>query len=373
MLFGDRTKCATLVLGVAFATVLMAQQSAFCVGLIGLAGNAVRDIPEVDVWVMRPGTRAIDNALALPATDLYRVRSVPGVAWAVPLFRGTATVRISDGSSQAVSIVGLDDTSLVGVPQSMLVGRIEDLRRPSAVILNRQGHDNLFPGAPNSSGGTLELNERRAVIVGVADAMPQFGGSNIAYTRYSNATRFVAGGRNVLTFVLVRAAPGFSGKQVAAAVGASTGLLALTRADFVDANIRYVVETSGIVFGFGLIVALGAIVGLVIVALTLSLFVQDHLRYFGALKAIGARDGVLVAMVLVQALASGAAGFGIGIGATAWLLEFAADAVPDFATFHMPWQVMAGTGLASLATMLAASVSAVRRVRRVDPALVFRG
>ena len=49
MLVGDRVKFFSLIFGVAFATLLMAQQISFCIGLISLSGNAVRDVPEADL------------------------------------------------------------------------------------------------------------------------------------------------------------------------------------------------------------------------------------------------------------------------------------------------------------------------------------
>jgi putative ABC transport system permease protein len=121
------------------------------------------------------------------------------------------------------------------------------------------------------------------------------------------------------------------------------------------------------------VVILGAIVGAVIVALTLSLFVRDNLRQLGALKAIGVRSSVLVQMVLMQALLAALIGFGLGIGATAWVLQALAGAAADFSTFYLPWQVMVGVGAAVLVMTLGASLASVRKVVVTDAAVVFRG
>ena len=70
MLIGDRVKFFALIFGVAFATLLMAQQSSFCIGLLSLSGNFVRDIREADVWVMREGTISVESALPMPSTEV---------------------------------------------------------------------------------------------------------------------------------------------------------------------------------------------------------------------------------------------------------------------------------------------------------------
>jgi len=56
------------------------------------------------------------------------VRSVPGVAWAVPLYKGSIKARLPDGSSQNCQLIGLDDATLIGGPATMLSGRLADLR-----------------------------------------------------------------------------------------------------------------------------------------------------------------------------------------------------------------------------------------------------
>jgi putative ABC transport system permease protein len=374
MLVGDRVKFFALIFGVAFATLLMAQQSSFAVGLLSLSGNFVRDVREVDVWVMRPGTVTAASALPMASSQLQRIKGVAGVAWAMPLFNGNAQIRIADGSSLAVSVLGVDDDTLIGTPQTMLLGAFEDLRRPNAVFLNRVAYQKLFPSQPERLGATLELNDRRAVVAGIVKSSPRFGGDNVVYTRYSNAVRFVPSGRNTLSFVVVKANTDIAA-DVDALVGRinqTTGLKAIKRLDFVTENINQIIKDGGIVQGFSVVVILGAIVGAVIVGLTLSLFIRDNIKQLGALKAIGVNNVVLTMMVITQGLLAAFIGYGLGIGATAWLLTASARAVPSFSTFYLPWQVMAAVAVAIVVMTLGAAMFSVRRVLTTDAAVVFR-
>src|SRR5919108_351824 len=88
MLTGDRAKYLGIIFGVAFASLLMAQQMSMFVGVMLRTTSQIRDVQEADLWVMDPRVQYVEEIKPLPDTDLQRVRGVPGVAWAVPLAKG---------------------------------------------------------------------------------------------------------------------------------------------------------------------------------------------------------------------------------------------------------------------------------------------
>jgi putative ABC transport system permease protein len=178
---------------------------------------------------------------------------VDGIEWAVPLYKGQARAKLSflDKTTgkrvdviESVILIGLDDYSFVGEPASMFTGNIEDLRRPHSVVVDRVGLRKLFPrqglnmiespealradlarvsgrrnspltmsSAGRSVGGgetpgtensgvtfesegspvlfELEMNERRAEVVGVCNATRTFQSNAIIYTTFSRAKEFV--------------------------------------------------------------------------------------------------------------------------------------------------------------------------------------
>ena len=136
------------------------------------------------------------------------MRGVPGVEWAVRLYKGLARGRLADGSFQQIILLGLDDTSMVGAPAEMIVGSVADLRRPDAIIMDEAGYKQLWPGEPLKVGKVFEMNDRRAQIVGICKARPTFQTFPVVYTRYSQATRFVPNERRLLSFVLAQPKPG---------------------------------------------------------------------------------------------------------------------------------------------------------------------
>src|SRR6202011_3738261 len=96
MLLGDRAKYLGLIFAVAFSTFLMSQQSSVFAGLMKRTTSQIEDVPDANIWVMDRKTQYFDEVKALTDDDLYRIRGVAGVKWAVPLFKGTPRAKALD-------------------------------------------------------------------------------------------------------------------------------------------------------------------------------------------------------------------------------------------------------------------------------------
>lgn len=371
MLTGDKVKYYGLIFGIAFSTLLIAQQSTLFVNLMLRASASIWAVTDADIWVMDRATKFIDGTRPLPSTDLYRVRGVPGVAWAVPHMRQGAAVRTPAGELEQVSVIGLDDATMIGLPKKVLRGRIGDLSAPSSLFIDDVGARKLFPGA-DPLGQEIELNDQRAVVRGIVDTNPSFTSGVLLFTKYSNALNYVPGTRNRMTFVLARAAEGQDPEAIARRIESATGLRARTQRQFALDSIAYVAGNTGIPINFGLTVILGFVVGVAIVGLTFSLFIRDNIKQFGALKAIGVTNAKIRGMVSLQAAWIGIIGYGIGIGlATAFIL-FGSNNSDTFKGFYTPWQVPLGVGLVVLVMVFGTGFVALRKVLKTEPAEVFR-
>lgn len=372
MLFGDRAKYIGLVFGVAFSTLLINQQCGIFVGLISRSASIIDDTPEANIWVMDPGVKNLDTVFPLRDTELARVRGVPGVGWAVPYFKAMATVRTRSGELESALLIGADDNSLIGIPARCVLGDPFDLKRPDSVAVAKDAFGKVWRGEKISLGKTLELNDRRAIVVAIVEDSPKFTSSITFYTRYSQALKYTNNGRNQLSFILVRSADGEDPLRVAAAIKAQTGLLALTSDQFRAKAINYVIDNTGIPVSFATVIGLGIIVGIAVVGLMFNLFVLENLRHFAALKAIGIKNRRLLSMVLLQAAVVGLVGYALGLGAATTFFETAGRS-PNFRGFYLPWQVAVASGFVAAAIMLLSALVALRRVMFVDPAIVFRG
>lgn len=371
MLTGNPGKYLGMIGGIAFASLLISQQSSIFCGLMMLTTSQIRDLRDAEIWVMDANVQFIDDIKPMSDDELYRVRGVSGVEWAVRLYKGLSRARLPDGRFQQVILLGIDDATFVGAPQEILTGSLADLRRPDAILMDDAGYHQLWPNEPFTVGKTLEMNDRNAVIVGVCKASRTFQTFPVVYTRYSQATFFVPPERKILSFVLAKSSPGITPEEACRRIEQQTGLKALTRREFVDTTMMYYMKNTGIPINFGMTVVLGLIVGTAIAGQTFYLFTVENLAQFGTLKAMGTSNPRIIGMILVQALLVGVVGYGLGIGAAAGFGQ--ATRGTSRLAFYMPWFVVAGTAVAVLLMVTLASLLSIRRVIVLEPAVVFRG
>ncbi len=391
MLTGDRAKYLGIVAGVTFAALLIAQQASIAIGLLLRTTAHIQDIADADIWVMDPNVQFIDELKPLTDNDLYRVRGVPGVAWAVRIYKGQGRLKLNIGGDKKTAkyqqsiVLGLDDASLVGAPREIILGSLADLRKPDAVIIDEIGYHYVWPNEPLAVGRELEMNDRRAVIVGVCKASETFNTFPIFYCRYHQAIRYVPQERKVMSGMLVGVNEGESAAEVCRRITAQTalrpknpgepprpGLKAMTHEQFVNSTLRYFIKRTGIVVNFGITVSLGFIVGCAIAGQTFYSFTLENLRQFGSLKAMGVTNARIVGMVLTQAFLVGMLGYGLGVGAAA-LFGKAMVSSGSRLAFLMPWQVLAGTAAAVVVIVVLSSLVSVYKVLVLEPAAVFRG
>ncbi|MCE3006042.1 MAG: ABC transporter permease [Rickettsiales bacterium] len=372
MLLGDRAKYLGLVFGVTFATLLMAQQVSIFIGLMARTASAIYSVSEADIWVMDTRVRYIEEVEPMRDVELTNVRSVPGVAWAVPFYKGLATIRMRDGLTQQVQLIGVDDVTLVGICPQMVQGELTAIQRPQTAMMDQNGFYFTWPGEKPHLGKEIELNDHRLKIEAICEVMPTFFTFPILYVSYNTALEVTPPTRNKLPFVLVKAAPGEDVHALTARIHEQTGLQALTQEEFAWRSINYILERTGIPINFGITVFLGILIGGAITAQTFYIFVIENLKQFAAMKAIGVTNRQLMAMVFTQAAVVASIGFGLGIGITALFFKLTANA-PALKGFVLHMEVVLGTaGIIALITIFSILFS-LRRVFTLDPAIVFRG
>lgn len=371
MLMADRAKYFGLIFAFAFSTFLLENQVSIFSGIMKRTGSQILDVTDADVWVMDPYTEYFEQTKALKDTDLTRVRGVPGVEYAVRLFKGNPTVKTLGGKFASTFTLGVDDSTMIGLPKRMLMGKKEDLRLANSLLIDKAGYELLYPGEPLELGRRLELNDQEATIVGISDAEAPFVSFPVVHARYSEAVNFQGRERNQLSYVLVRAREGVGAEELARRIEATTGLKARTTEEFAWDCVVYYLKNTGIPVNFGITIAVALIVGLAVSGQTFYMFTAENLKQFGALKAIGVTNGRLVSMVLLQALAAGAMGYALGTGMAAVFFEVTAAQTATRGIVLL-WQAAAGVGLLMALVVGVVAMLSVRKVLVLEPASVFR-
>lgn len=389
MLTGDRAKFIGIVLGLTFAALLITQQGSIFCGIMLRTAAQITDISGADLWIMDKNVRYIDDVKPMIENNLYRVRGVEGVLWAVPLYKGTGQAKLSfdDRTTgrridviETVILLGLDDVSLVGAPRHMYVGRTVDLWQPDAIIVDKVGLRKLFPGQKGESARTeaelrrfigrrLEMNDHSAVIVGICETTRTFQSNPVVYTTYSRTLTFTPQSRMPLTYILAKAVPGMDPEAAAGRIQARTGLKARTSEEFRWMTMKYYLLNTGIPVNFGATTLLGFLVGTAIAGQTFYNFTLENLRQFGTLKAMGLTNERVAAMVLLQATVVGLLGYCLGVGAAA---AFGLATQGTELAFFTPWQLLPITAVAVVLICILSSLWSLLRVIRLESAIVFR-
>ncbi|MBR9971458.1 ABC transporter permease [Magnetospirillum sp. J10] len=377
MLMGDRAKYLGIVIALAFTSFVMIQQPATFLGILRHTYGFITDVGVGDVWVMDPKARHLDDVKPMMDAELQRVRGIDGVEWAMPLYKGGIRARLDSGDFVQCQLVGIDETTLIGGPGRMVLGKLADLRQSDGIIVDAAAAQGQLAARADGSrrplglGESIELNEHRAQVVGTATASSNFQSMPTLYTTYARVKTFLPSERKLLSFVLVTVKPGEDAEKVAAEISRRTGLAAYTTQGFIDRSLRHFLGNTGMIINFAMSAGLGFLIGAFIAGQTFFNFTTDNLRHFGVMKAMGAGTAMLVRMILVQALYLGSMGFGLGAGAGA-VMGFQLANVDPHLVFRLPWQLILGGGMAALTVIIVAALLAIRKVVRLEPAQVFK-
>ncbi len=374
MLIGNKSSFLGVIFGIFLATLLISQQSAIFLGLVARSYRMVTDIPAPNIWVMDPATESEDKIRNMPHNYLDIVRSVPNIEWAVPISLASIPVVTSSGIFDICKLYGIDDATLIGAPQVMLEGDVRDLRREGGVIVDIYSATSILARTlpdgsiiPLKIGDELEINEKRAIIVGICKITPGFYPQPIFFTAYQDFLNFSGMSPNQLSFIAAKSIKGANIDQVLKDINAHPGLDASTSDQFKWRIVESFLKT-GILINFGLSVALGIIIGFSIAGQIFYNMTVENLMYFALIKAVGGTQKMILQMIALQALIVGVLGFLLGIGAT-FLWGVATEGTT--LAFLLPWQLLLLTGLIILGICASAAFLSIRKVFRVDPKVLM--
>jgi putative ABC transport system permease protein len=390
MLLGDRAKYAGLLFGITFTSFLVAYAGSYLCGFMTRGFALISENPNVDVWVMDPAVESTELTTTIPDSALSRVRSVSGVLYAMPLALATVDARFPNGRFQSLQLIAVDDATFFGLPP--LQGGLSPtvMRAPDAVVVASggtegklqtpaSGADQWAYGQPRldvptrelASGDELRVEEHRVVVRGWTNALPRYPPQPLMYTTLSDAARMLPAKPHLLTFVLAKAAPGVSPRDLARRIEAQTGLKARSSDDFKRDTVKWLLINSEDVGDIGSMVSIAMLVGLGVTGVLLYMFTTDNLKQYAVLKAMGADSRLLLTMIFVQSGLCALLGIGLGLGVCAIVGQFVISAF-DF-PFRMMWFTPVFATVTVVLVSIAAAAVSARPVLKLEPGVVFGG
>ncbi len=150
------------------------------------------------------------------------------------------------------------------------------------------------------------------------------------------------------------------------------GYEALTKDEFIKKISDFYTYHTGLGTNVMLMTIISFLVGLSISGQTFYTFILENLEKFGALKAIGAKGGELIAMILFQAVFTALTAYGLGVGLATLMITVARLRLPDYAAEITYFNL----GFAFVMVLIIAAISSyigIRKVIRIEPFDIFRG
>jgi DevC protein len=360
--------------GVAFAVILVFMQLGFRGAVYESATRYHRSF-DYDIVLLSPKTPFIGIPEGFTRRRLYQALAADGVAsvsavyiqqgfWKNPWERGVRNI----------VVVGIDPTR-PAFRLADVTRQLDEIKLPDVVLFDARSRPEFGPVADAFARGrevNAEVNDRRVSVAGLFELGTSFGVDGTLVTSDLNFLRVFPGrAPGVIDLGLIELTPGADVAAVRDRLewALEDDVLVLTRAQFIDREVRYWSSTTpiGYVFGFGAI--MGMIVGAVIVYQILFADVSQHLREYATLKAMGYSNRFLSNVVLQEAALLSVLGYLPGLAITFGLYRLTANAT------RLPLELGVERALLVLALTFAmcggAALMALRKVRSADPAEVF--
>jgi putative ABC transport system permease protein len=286
------------------------------------------------------------------------IRQLPGVASAYELYGRLAWLE-RNGRQALVYLVGVGRDASFGLPVQLEEGKA----RPEfdEIVIDEVLARDLHVGM----GDTIKVGVADLRVVGISS-----GGNAVlgTYAFVQHGT-LVLGGIQEPSYVFLNVGPEVSVPEMIARVDQEDGMHAMTRDEFLDANLAL---TRQIVLPLiAIVVGIACAVGGTIVGLTLYTVTMERREEYGLMKALGLPDRAVLGAAFGQGGIATGAGVVVGL-VLGWGLSLLVSILePRFVTMMPPWLTIA-TALGAIVVGGVASTIPVRAVARIDPALVFR-
>lgn len=374
MLIGKKASFIGVLFGIFLATLLISQQSAIFLGIMSRSYRIVTDISEPSIWVIDPATESEDKLRTMPLTYLDNVRGVENVEWAVPLISSALPVVTPSGKFDICQLYGIDDATLIGAPGEMLEGEVNNIRTEGGIIVDTYSANGVLRKIdeegneiPLTLGDTLEINGKRATVVGICQITQGFYPQPIIYTSFSQFQTFAPGLAGRMGYILVKTTPDADLNQVIEEINTHPGLKALTREQFKDKIIDFFLKT-GILINFALSVFLGFIIGFSIAGQIFYIMTLENIVYYAVIKAVGGTEKMILKMIIFQAAVVGIIGYALGIGVTVlWGIAIKNTSL----AFLFPWQLLVFTGTVVMVICIFTAALSIQKVFRADPKMLM--
>ena len=361
----DRLRFIATIIGIVFSILLVTVQLGLYLGF-GRMVTTMIDHAAGDLWIMPAGTKCFEDPSLLDERKRFQALSINGVADARPIVIGFAEWKLPSGGTTPVFMIGADLRAAGLHPWNLIAGSIDALSIPDAVAVDQSYFDRL---GISGLGATAEIRSQRVEVAAVTKGIRSFTTTPYVFTTLDRARAYTGISTSKATYFLVHVSPEAGIENVRARLKANlTDVEVLTQAEFRDRSRSFWLFDTGAGAALFAGALLGVIVGTIIVAQTLYSSTKDHINEFATLRAIGSSGAYIHRVIIWQALLNAFIGFAVAALIGVVIVQMTAEsALPILMTPGLT----AGLFLLTVFMCVVSAISAIVKVMRIDPAMVF--
>lgn len=370
----DKGRMAVAIAGIAFADVLMFMQLGFQNALYS-SNTRLHQTLQTDLVLINPQGRNLLNLSSIPRRRLYQAMNVPGVKSADPLYVKLANWKVPETRREtSIMVLGFNpDRPAFTLPE--VNQNLNSIKLPDTVLFDRDSRGDYQAAIAQISQGKsvkTEIDRRTITIDGLFTIGASFAADGALITSDQNYLRlFPRQDSASVNAGLIQLQPGADPVQVQQVLKAHlpSDVKVLTKQEFIEFEKNYWAKNTAIGFVFNLGVAMGFVVGVIIVYQVLSTDVSDHMAEYATFKAMGYRNIYLLGIVFEEAIILSVLGFlpGVGVSIGLYHLTRQATNLPLYMTILRAFAVL-------ILNMVMCSISgaiATRKLQAADPADIF--
>lgn len=371
MLFHQKMRLLITLIGITVSAVLALVEIAIYLGMMGNATSIIRHT-DGDIWVASKNVQSFDFALPFPAQRIDTVRGLPQVQWAEKILLNYGFIKLANGGREQVQFIGYNPDSGVGGPWNLVEGSRTDVKGGRYMILDRTSEQRLGHLQTGTLWELTFIREHAFKLVGLSQGIKSFTTIPLVFLSYNEMDRLFseAGWSSLTCYIVVKLKN--PADQDAVLSHLRQNLKdndVFTRDEFMHKTIMYWTVQTGMGMAFFITAILALIIGGTIVGQTIYTSTLEHLREYGTLKAIGARNQEIDQAIFAQAAISAVAGYVLGV-VLVLLMRGAIEGagVP----LYLSPTLFASLFVAILVMCLASAYFSVAKVHRLDPVSVFK-
>lgn len=366
-LFHEKGRLVITLTGIIFSTVLTLTQVSMYLGMMGNATGVIRHL-DADIWITSKNSQNFDFAYPFPEDRINRVKAMPDVLWADRLILTWGFLKLEGGGQEQVQIIGFNPDTGRGAPWKMIAGSPSDIKGGRYMIIDKTSEKRL---GQLKTGTLWELNDRLFKLVGISYGIKSFTTAPVIFMSYNQAQAFEGLVKDrQASYIVAKIKDTEKTEEIVKELRETMKNNDIfTKEGFINKTVMYWTVQTGMGMGFFLTAILGLIVGGAIVGQTVYANTMEHLREFGTLKALGARNSDIYRVIFSQVSISAVIGYSVG---SLLILSIRDGIEKAGVNLYLSPGLFLILFLIIILTCFLSAYFSVRKIRTLDPVMVFR-